>query len=724
MWVYMRLDGVFYTGLKTRNNYSREQETCIQNTVQKLIDNDTSINRPGMLLGKIQSGKTKTFLGVIGLAFDNNYDLVIVLTKGTKALTRQTLQRLEQEFQEFNQNDQLQMFDIMALPDNLTGYELNQKMVIVSKKETNNLERLQKALFETYPELREKKILIIDDEADFASVGFKRTTVQGVEMNRIASQINGIRSGLNTSDFLQVTATPYSLYLQSNEEETQEVFRPIKPTFTELVPIHPDYIGGSFYFEESQNDASIASNIFEEIFTDELNILRRQDRRVFRVEDALITDKIEGIRDAILNFVIGGCIRRLQNRNSGTIELKYSFIIHTEFSRSSHELQEEIVRAIVRQFSDSIVSNVNMFNSLVEKSYENLAKSIRKLGGHLPTLDVVRTEVKSALNQGYLMITRVNSERDVDELLDDQGQLRLRTPLNIFIGGQILDRGITIKNLIGFYYGRRPNRFQQDTVLQHSRMYGFRPVEDLAVTRFYTTLGIHQVMKDINLFDSALREAFESGAHRNGIVFIRRDDQNNIVPCSPNKILLSSITTLRPYRRILPVGFQTKSIGTIREKINQIDSILGSHVDNLTEQDSFSMTIEEAKRIIDLISETFDFEDDFGWNVNAFKASLEYLSKSSQNTTQAGNVHCLIRTNRNLSRFKTDGSFSDAPDTAQSEGVIARDTAIDIPMLMLFKQNGSREHGWKGHPFWWPLIFTQQNTPVTVFASDLNENQS
>jgi len=45
----------------------------------------------------------------------------------------------------------------------------------------------------------------------------------------------------------------------------------------------------------------------------------------------------------------------------------------------------------------------------------------------------------------------------------------------MFIGGQILDRGITIGNLIGFYYGRNPNRFQQDTVLQHSRMYPLAP---------------------------------------------------------------------------------------------------------------------------------------------------------------------------------------------------------------------------------------------------------
>ena len=56
-----------------------------------------------------------------------------------------------------------------------------------------------------------------------------------------------------------------------------------------------------------------------------------------------------------------------------------------------------------------------------------------------------------ALAEGQLMITKVNSDNDIKNLLDDEGQLKLRTPLNVFIGGQILDRGITINNLIGFY---------------------------------------------------------------------------------------------------------------------------------------------------------------------------------------------------------------------------------------------------------------------------------
>lgn len=56
-------------------------------------------------------------------------------------------------------------------------------------------------------------------------------------------------------------------------------------------------------------------------------------------------------------------------------------------------------------------------------------------------------------------------QKEVEQLLDGLGQLRLDSPFNIFIGGQILDRGVTIDNLIGFFYGRNPKQFQHATVL-------------------------------------------------------------------------------------------------------------------------------------------------------------------------------------------------------------------------------------------------------------------
>src|SRR5262249_24838055 len=108
---------------------------------------------------------------------------------------------------------------------------------------------------------------------------------------------------------------------------------------------------------------------------------------------------------------------------------------------------------------------------------------------------------------------------------------------------------------IGFYYGRRPNKFQQDTVLQHSRMYGYRQA-DLAVTRFYTSRAIRYSMAQMEDFDASLRAAIAAGGDR-AVQFIRKAADGSIVPCSPNKILVATTQTLRPNKRILPIGFQS-----------------------------------------------------------------------------------------------------------------------------------------------------------------------
>src|SRR5207248_8523194 len=205
---------------------------------------------------------------------------------------------------------------------------------------------------------------------------------------------------------------------------------------------------------------------------------------------------------------------------------------------------------------EAVANEPDLLRTLITESYNDLAESIHVLNRDLPSFAEVTQEIFTALSQGWLMITKVNSERQVDELLDNEGQLRLRTPLNIFIGGQILDRGITVANLIGFFYGRRPQIFQQDTVLQHSRMFGFRPIEDLTVTRFYTEPVIYAAMRRMHESDVALRETIVRNPQQS-VVFIRRDPQGRIAPCSPNKILISNTTTLRPFKRMLPVGFQS-----------------------------------------------------------------------------------------------------------------------------------------------------------------------
>src|SRR5688572_24713100 len=113
----LNLTGDFYTSFTARGSfYKDEDKVCIQEMVDRLLSIKTSAEQPGMLLGKIQSGKTKTFLAAIALAFDNGFDIAIILTKGTKALTKQTIERVRREFSAFAEQDRVQIFDIMTVP--------------------------------------------------------------------------------------------------------------------------------------------------------------------------------------------------------------------------------------------------------------------------------------------------------------------------------------------------------------------------------------------------------------------------------------------------------------------------------------------------------------------------------------------------------------------------------------------------------------------------------
>src|SRR5205807_5128426 len=76
---------------------------------------------------------------------------------------------------------------------------------------------------------------------------------------------------------------------------------------------------------------------------------------------------------------------------------------------------------------------------------------------------------------------------------------------NLFVGGNKLGRGVTIKNLLVSYYGRNPRSPQADTVLQHARMYGYRR-KDIGLLRLFLPPELHRVFKAINKMERGLRE--------------------------------------------------------------------------------------------------------------------------------------------------------------------------------------------------------------------------
>jgi hypothetical protein len=710
--------------IKTKN-YSTELQECIENTVVNLTNSQTNFNNPGMLLGKIQSGKTRTFIGIIALAFDRGSDICVIFTKGTKALAEQTYKRLDSEFFNFIENDEVKVYDIMSLPK-LTYYIKQQKLIFIVKKETNNLDHLVN-LFLNNPDLSQKRVLFIDDEADFASIGFSRdkTAQDGITMNILAQKINSVRQGFeNNYSFLQVTATPYSLYLQPDGaiELNNDVFEPIKPAFTSLVPIHDAYIGGLQYFEESQDPESPYSKLYIRVPDNEIGVLNKRDQRY--LNNIITTPNLSVFRTSVMNFLVGGAIRIIQNEVNG-IKYKCSFIIHTSTTRDRHQWQVELVEALLDKFTELAIDENQELKGLIEISYKDLAESIGLNNDTPPSLKQVEQKVFEALRDGYVGVTKINSENQIAALLDRNGQLRLDNPFNVFVGGQILDRGITIDNLIGFFYGRNPNTFQQDTVLQHSRMYGARSSKDMAVTRLYTSNRIYNALLSMHEFDTALREAFENGIHNgdDSVVFVERDAQGVIRPCAPNKILITSTHTIRPHSRFLPVGFQTKSRTQIQHTISEIDSILRD-ASNSSFTQPFLIDVELIYHIIDLINSTFEYEErhenkGLEWDYVTFKAIFRRLQDNITNEDLKGKIYCYVQTGRNLSRKKNNGlTFSDAPDDGNTDRRIARSVANETACLILLKQNGLKDNGWRDAEFWWPVLMAPLNSRPAVFASE------
>ena len=58
----------------------------------------------------------------------------------------------------------------------------------------------------------------------------------------------------------------------------------------------------------------------------------------------------------------------------------------------------------------------------------------------------------------------------------------------------------------------------------------------------------------------------------------------------------------------------------------------------------------------------------------------------------------------------------DFPTKQQKD--LARSNAADIPVLTLLRQNGHETKGWRGLPFWWPVILTPRSGVTVIFSTD------
>lgn len=735
-----------YTHLKNQIGYTDELQECIKKTTDELLKDGEGADKPGLLLGKIQSGKTRAFVGVMALCFDRCVDICVILTKGTKPLAEQTVLRMNADFYDFvdgkdPSKPEVKIYDIIEVKTGIPQYNLSSnKVIIVCKKEARNLEHLIKLFNNNKKIIDKKKVLIVDDEADFAGHSF--TSKDGKDkMLKITSLVNKFRGILNYCRILNVTATPYSLYLQPDDEiiiDNGKVL-PAKPRFTVLVPIHKDYVGGKQYFEDSQNPDSMYNSLYCAVSEKCMSVFRLPRANYLK---NTYSQNILEIRLSVINYLMATAIRRIQNGGF----YRSSFLVHIDLGRQNHSLQVDLLEAVIESIRVSLTQTMNPIDFVaLNMAYPLLCFSIEAgqkeglLSKNLliPRQDEVQEEIKHILNQKDFRIVPVNSDNDVKQLLDKRtGQLKLELTANIFVGGGILDRGITIDHMLAFFYGRDAKTKQQDTVLQHARMYGNRSKEDMAVTRFYTTPSVYAALVKINELDNQLRDWFENSVTRGtdpSAVFVGYDTTKGIRPCAANKLTISDTLTIKPSKRILPIGFQTLSNSEIKGTIKKIDDILNKPDYQKRDKDGFfEIGKAEVLNILELINKTFYrhpkriqkgktvlsiYQDAVDWDYEEMIACLEYCLQNVSDNKMYAMVRG-IPDIRELSRKRANGGFIDAPDDGRTDTAPSKAKAVNRPVMMFIKQKGDKDKGWHDAPFYWPVLMTPQNLTAAVYSKD------
>jgi hypothetical protein len=185
--------------LLTTNKFPPPVVRTLDEITDKILDHiedptkEGSWNRRGLVVGHVQSGKTANYTGLITKAADAGYKVIIVLAGLLNSLRNQTQERIDSDFMGWctrekrwtgcsrfsNESKRRPVclttadgdFNRERASTQLQLKALNEPVVLVLKKNKNSLESLHAWLSEQNEhDLRDFPMLIIDDEADHASV--------------------------------------------------------------------------------------------------------------------------------------------------------------------------------------------------------------------------------------------------------------------------------------------------------------------------------------------------------------------------------------------------------------------------------------------------------------------------------------------------------------------------------------------------------------------------
>lgn len=479
----------------------------------------------GLVLGYVQSGKTANYAALIAKAADVGYKLVIVLSGIHNALRQQTQRRLDRELGLSTEGVGLPEVGrrwIAITTSDLNGdfrpgtlnanvLQGNEIVLAVVKKNATVLRRLASWMGQAAP--RELPVLVIDDEADQASIntGGNRMPLEEIadltpddvegedsqdelSPSAINSMIRDLLKTFGRVSYVGYTATPFANVLINHEAIDREVFEDLYPRdFIVALPEPAGYVGAETLFgrEAIYGDlgGSQGIDVIRLVPEDEIQLLLPGAGESETFEPAIVPS----LQAAIHDFVLAAAARMFRAGDTAA-----SMLIHThQRIRIQNELAE-----YVREFVTDLRQRWRYDRETIEGALrQRWEESFRPLTASLDLQrDVPFEELTPTIDRLFrdpLLVLVLNSASD--DVLDFDADPNLKA---ILIGGNRLSRGLTLEGLLVSYFVRNTRYF--DTLLQMGRWFGFRR-EYLDLTRLWTTARLSTWFRDLALAEEELR---------------------------------------------------------------------------------------------------------------------------------------------------------------------------------------------------------------------------
>ncbi|MFE7889710.1 Z1 domain-containing protein [Streptomyces sp. NPDC057412] len=442
----------------------------------------------GLVVGYVQSGKTSNFTALIAKAADAGYKFFIVLAGIHNGLRLQTQLRLERQLVEpvidqwHTLTGRIGDFEPPAgNPAAFFGDKSQQHVLCVIKKNVPRLRKLKTWLEKAPDYLRNCPTLIIDDEADQASVASRST-------NPLIREIIDLfpRGG-----YVGYTATPFANLLI--DPAAKDLY---PEDFVVNLPKPRGHFGTEVLFGrealdgEDPQDVPDGYDMIRTVPEEEVPLVRPGRDEI----EGFVPEISGALRTAVLYFWLVTAARRVR----GTGVPHSTMLIHTSVSTLVHESFERPLEAFRTRAAVALkAADAELLDEL-RKLWE--AETAR-VPGHEPDLgelpvpfDALLPLLASVVDDCRVILDNSKSVKRLDY---EAGPV-----VAIAVGGNTLSRGLTLEGLAVSYFVRSASTY--DSLLQMGRWFGFRDgYADLP--RIWMTDGMRDWFRHIATVESEMR---------------------------------------------------------------------------------------------------------------------------------------------------------------------------------------------------------------------------